>query len=155
MVDVRMEVAGGVVSLVSRMLTLLGVEAAVVRGANAGGWHTSRPRWTLVEHWLDPVPEPAMAVDGYRPGAPVAPHVRARYRGRHRLVVWIHEGGGARWRWPSSMLWRSRSTAAPPAGCCPTTWASSKTLVVVALLPVLDPTVMGWKGRVLLPRPPP
>ena len=43
---------------------------------------------------------------------------------------------------------RSRWTAAAPAGCCPTTSTRWRTVEPwAALLPVLDPTVMGWKER--------
>jgi hypothetical protein len=148
MVDLRMEVAGGVISLVSRMVTLLGAEAAVVRGANAGGWHTSRPCWTLVEHWLDPVPEPATAVDGYRelvrrwlhtfgPGTEddlvwwfgsTKAVVRAALAQLDAVAVSL-DGGATGWLLPDDVGELED----------PGPW--------VALLPVLDPTVMGWKGR--------
>ena len=54
-------------------------------------------------------------------------------------------------RWPTSARSRSGSTAVAPAGCCPTTSPTASTTRGVepwaALLPVLDPTVMGWKER--------
>lgn len=148
MVDVKVAVAGGVISLASRLLTLLGVDAAIVRGANAGGWHTSRPRWTLMEHWLDPVPEPAEGADGYR----------------ELVRRWLHSFGPGT---EEDIVWWLGSTKAVVRTALADLQAQAVTLdhgatgwllpddvddvdepdPWVALLPVLDPTVMGWKGR--------
>jgi hypothetical protein len=58
MIDVKMEVsptAAGSASVApaSRVLTHLGATADIVRGTNTGHWRTSRPRWTLMRHWVD------------------------------------------------------------------------------------------------------
>ena len=80
-------------------------------------------------------------------GAGCAPSARAP---RTDLVVVAgrDQGAPSARRWPTSAPSRSPSTAAAPAGCCPTT--SSRPTPVepwAALLPVLDPTMMGWKER--------
>src|SRR4051812_17090503 len=44
---------GGEFPVAPRVLTTLAASGAVVRGANAGGWKTSRPRWTVTSDWVD------------------------------------------------------------------------------------------------------
>lgn len=148
MVDVKVEVPGGAISLASRLLTVLGADAAIVRGTNGGGWHTSRPRWTLMEHWLDDVPPRWDSADGYR--ELVRRWLRSFGPGTEEDIVWwlgatktvvraalgeldaqavSLDHGGTGWLLPDD-LDEIRD---------PGPW--------VALLPVLDPTIMGWKGR--------
>lgn len=43
---------GGEGPLSPRVLTVLGVRGAIVRGPNDGTWTTSRPRWAAAEQWL-------------------------------------------------------------------------------------------------------
>ena len=50
---------------VSRLLTLLGAEAEVVRGVNTGHWRVSRPRWAPMAAWLGEEPRPWSASDGW------------------------------------------------------------------------------------------
>ena len=119
--------------------------------ANTGHWRTSRPRWTLIAALARRGPGAAATrPTGYRRDrAPLA----ARPSDRAPRTTW--SGGSARpRRVVRSALaelggGRGRpSTAAAPAGCCPTTSSRSPTPEPwVALLPVLDPTVMGWKER--------
>jgi hypothetical protein len=52
MIDVKVPVTPGGGWSASRVLTHLGATGDIVRGVNIGGWHTSRPRWTLTRHWL-------------------------------------------------------------------------------------------------------
>lgn len=66
MVDVTFVESAGSVWSASRVLTQLGATGDVVRAVNTGHRRTSRPRWTLTRHWLDPVPAPWDAVAGYR-----------------------------------------------------------------------------------------
>ncbi|QXC62221.1 winged helix DNA-binding domain-containing protein [Aquihabitans sp. G128] len=148
MIDVKVGPAGAVWSA-SRVLTHLGATGDIVRGTNAGGWHTSRPRWTRIERWLDAVPDPvASPADGYRelvrrwlqtfgPGTEAdlvwwlgstKAVVRAALLALDAEAVSL-DGGGQGWLLPDDL-------AEPPD---PGPWA--------ALLPVLDPTIMGWKDR--------
>jgi hypothetical protein len=146
-VSVKIEVPAGA-SWAGRVLTHLGATAHVVRGANTQHWRLSRPRWTRMEDWLADVPDPLSTEEGY------AELVR-RWLGSFGpgteadLVWWLGatkgavrraladvaavevslDGGGTGWLLPDDLE--------PVDG--PGPW--------VALLPVLDPTVMGWKER--------
>jgi hypothetical protein len=140
------------VSLAPRVLTQLGVEGTVVRGVNAGHWRISKPRWTLMSDWLGDVmgdvPAPASAEEGYAelvrrwlgtfgPGTEAdlvwwlgstKTAVRAALAEVGAVAVSL-DGGATGWVLPDDVE--------PAPGTGP--WA--------ALLPVLDPTVMGWKER--------
>ena len=127
----------------------LGVEAQIVRGRNGGHWRVSRPKWTLMRDWLGENPSRGKSDEGY--AELVGRWLRTfgpGHAARHPVVAGRHrrdrEAGARRRRRGAGLLW----TAAGSASCCPTTsipvpevepWA--------ALLPVLDPTVMGWKER--------
>lgn len=150
MIDVKVAVSAGSAWSASRVLTHLGATADVVRGANTGHWRTSRPRWTLMRHWLGDVPLPLPASDGYRevvrrwlhtfgPGTEddlawwlgaTKTVVRAALAELDAVAVSLEAKlGGTGWLLPDDL------DEVPDPG----SW--------VALLPVLDPTVMGWKGR--------
>lgn len=143
------------VSVAPRVLTQLAVEARIVRGSNGGHWRTARPQWTLTETWLgsggQSVPEPAPPRAGY------AELVRR----------WLHTFGPGTeadlvW-WLGGTKTAVRHALADVAGV-EVALASGATAWVLpddpvlegpvaevepwpALLPVLDPTVMGWKER--------
>ena len=138
--------AGG--SPVSRVLVLLGATAEVVRGANTGTWRSSRPLWTLARHWLGEDPAPQPAADGYR--ELVRRWLRTFGPGTEDDVVW----------WLGSTRAVVRAALAE-VGAVPvsldtgaTGWLLPDDVDPVpdpgpwaALLPVLDPTAMGWKER--------
>ena len=131
-----------------RLLTLLGAEHSIVRGHNFGHWRTSRPAWTLLDDWL-----------GERPSALSSP------QGYAELV--------RRWLWTfgpgteADLVWWLGSTRAvvraalTAVGAIPVTLDSGATGYLLpgdeapepdggdwaALLPALDPTLMGWKER--------
>ena len=148
MIDVKVAVSPNSAWSASRVLTHLGATADIVRGVNAGGWYTSRPRWTLMRHWLGDVPVPLPAADGYRelvrrwlctfgPGTEddlvwwlgaTKTVVREALAELEAVAVSLDQGGTG-WLLPGDL------EEAPDPG----SW--------VALLPVLDPTVMGWKER--------
>jgi hypothetical protein len=147
-IDVTVEATPGATWSAPRVLTHLGLTADIMRGANTAGWHASRPRWTLTRDWLGEVPAPGSAADGYRelvrrwlysfgPGAEddivwwlgaTKAVVRAALAGLGAVPVTL-DRDGAGWLLPDDL------EEVPDPG----PW--------VALLPVLDPTVMGWKGR--------
>ncbi len=130
------------------MLTQLGATADIVRAVNTGHWRVSRPRWTLMRHWLGDVPEPWTPADGYReivrrwlytfgPGTvdditwwlgATRTAVRPALAELEAVAVSLDRGGMG-WLLPDDL------EEVPDPGL----W--------VALLPVLDPTVMGWQGR--------
>jgi hypothetical protein len=136
------------VSIAPRVLTQLGVEGTVVRGENAGHWRLSKPRWALMADWLGDVPPPAKEDEGYAelagrwlrsfgPGTEddlawwlgaTKGAVRSALAALGAVEVSL-DGGGTGWLMPDD--------DEPVDEVEP--WA--------ALLPVLDPTVMGWKQR--------
>ena len=136
------------VSIAPRVLTQLGVEGLLVRGENTGHWRLSKPRWTLMSDWLGEVPPPAKADEGYAelvgrwlrsfgPGTEddivwwlgaTKGAVRAALASLEALEVSL-DGDRTGWVLPDDV--ETEAEAEP--------WA--------ALLPVLDPTVMGWKER--------
>lgn len=137
---------GGEFPVAPRVLTTLAASGAIVRGANEGGWKTSRPRWTLTAEWLDA----AQALDE---AAGYAELVRSWLRtfgpGTEADIVWwlgatkaavrraladveaveVQLDHGTGWLLPDDL-----DPVAEPGE-----WA--------ALLPALDPTTMGWKER--------
>ena len=139
---------GGVIPIAPRVLTQLGVEGQIVRGRNATHWRTSRPMWTSMAHWLGEEPEHWPVREGY--AEIVRRWLRTFGPGTAADVQWwlgatagivkaaLHDvaavevsldGGGTGWVLPDDLD--------PVDPVEP--WA--------ALLPVLDPTVMGWKAR--------
>jgi hypothetical protein len=147
-IDVKVAVRAGATWAAPRVLTQLGATADVARGANTGHWRISRPRWTLMRDWLGDVPQLWEEADGWRelvrrwlrtfgPGTEddvvwwlgaTKGIVRAALAELEAVAVRL-DTGATGWLLPDDV----DETPAP----CP--W--------VALLPVLDPTVMGWKER--------
>jgi hypothetical protein len=139
---------GADVPVAPRVMTLLGARGAVIRGRNAGHWRLSRHVWTPTARWLDPVPERLTPEEGYAelvrrwlttfgPGTTkdvswwLGSTVTAVKRALADLgaVEVGLDGGGTGWVLPDDL--EPGEPVAP--------WA--------ALLPVLDPTTMGWKER--------
>jgi hypothetical protein len=130
------------------VLAQLAVEAEIVRGHNAGHWRTARPLWTRTEDWLGDRPEPLKEREGY------AELVRR----------WLYSFGPGS---TDDLVWWLGSTKTAVRDALgdvaavevaledgSTGWLLPDDLEVVAdpgpwvaLLPVLDPTVMGWKTR--------
>ncbi|WP_134764906.1 winged helix DNA-binding domain-containing protein [Nocardioides sp. 1609] len=149
-VAVKFEVTAGSVWNHGRVLTHLGLTADVVRGTNTQHWRLSRPRWTRMADWLGEAPAaPASVDDGY--AEIVGRWLRTFGPGTTDDVVWwlggtkgavrtafarvgavevALDGGRTGWVLPDDV---DEEPAAEDH------WA--------ALLPVLDPTVMGWKER--------
>ena len=148
LIDERIRTSAGEQWTASRVLTHLGLTADVVRGVNTSRWPTSRPRWTLMSTWLGGVPPALDAAAGYRelvrrwlvsfgPGTEddivwwlgsTKSVVRATLAALDAVAVTL-AGGETGWLLPDDV-------DEPPD---PGPW--------VALLPILDPTVMGWKTR--------
>jgi hypothetical protein len=130
------------------VLTHLGLTGAVLRERNAGHWRLNKPTWTRVEDWLDPVPDRLDQDAGY--AALVRAWLGTFGPGTSDDVQWwlgstktaviralddigaepvLLEDGTTGWVLPGD------TDDTPPLE----PWA--------ALLPTLDPTVMGWKSR--------
>lgn len=143
----RWDLAG--VPFAPRLLTLLGAEHLIVRAHNEGHWRTSRPRWALTQTWLDEVPEPLSIADGYA-----------------RLVgAWLERfgpGTEADLTWWLGATKSAVRSALRGVDARPVTLDSGATGYLlpgddaidepddepwVALLPTLDPTLMGWRER--------
>ncbi|MCE1180408.1 MAG: winged helix DNA-binding domain-containing protein [Micrococcales bacterium] len=139
---------GGTFNLAPRVLTALAARGLLVRGANAGPWRTSRPTWALMREWLGEEILPLSPQEGYAvlvrhwlttfgPGTlediqwwlgSTKAAVRAALADVEAVEVGL-DGGLVGWVLPDDLE--------PPPEVGP--WA--------ALLPTLDPTVMGWKSR--------
>ena len=132
-----------------RLLTLLGAEHHIVRGRNDGHWRTSRPRWTLTETWLGGLPDPLPVAEGY--AALVRAWLGAFGPGTEADLVW--------WLGATKAAVRAALMAVDAR---PVTLDSGATGFLlpgddvvdeepgepwVALLPTLDPTLMGWRER--------
>ena len=137
-----------VLPLGPHLLTLLGARGAIVRGRNGGHWRISKPRWTAMGDWLDELPEAWEEAAGYaelvrRYLWTFGPATEAdlvwwlgatRTAARRALAEVAAEpvsldSGDRGWVLPGD------TEPEPDAG----SWA--------ALLPTLDPTVMGWRQR--------
>ncbi len=136
------------VSLAPRVLGVLGAEGLIVRGRNEGHWRVSRPAWTLMDRWLGDRPDPLGTHEGY--AELVRRWLRTFGPGTETDIVWwlgatktavrralgdvgavevSLDDGGTGWVLADDL---EPVDPEPP-------WA--------ALLPVLDPTTMGWKQR--------
>lgn len=131
-----------------RFLTVLGAEGRLVRGANTSHWRVFRPRWCSMAAWLGEVPAPLSPQEGYAqlvrcwlsrfgPGTEddlvwwlgaTKGAVRAALADVAAVEVALEDGAAAHLL-PEDL--EPEPVVEP--------WA--------ALLPVLDPTVMGWRGR--------
>ncbi|WP_028645493.1 winged helix DNA-binding domain-containing protein [Nocardioides sp. URHA0020] len=136
------------VPIAPRVLTQLGVEARIVRGRNGGHWRTARPQWTAMQTWLGEVPEPAGEREGY--AELVRRWLVTFGPGTEADIVW----------WLGATKGAVRAALADVAAVevaldgGATGWLLADDCEPVptvepwaALLPVLDPTVMGWKLR--------
>ena len=130
------------------VLTHLGLTGRAVRGRNAGHWRLNKPTWTRTEDWLAEVPEPLDEGAGY------AALVRA----------WLHTfgpGTAADVQWWLGSTKTAVTRALAEVGAVEVSLDDGSTGWVLpgdeehtgppepwaALLPTLDPTVMGWKAR--------
>jgi hypothetical protein len=152
-IDVTVQRPGGDSWGSSRILIHLGLTGDLVRGTNTGHWRTSRPRWTLMRRWLgDDIhlqkSSGHSAASGYR----------------EIVGCWLHSFGPGT---EADLVWWLGATKAivrtalAELGAVPVSldsgevgWLMPDDLAEVAdpgewvaLLPVLDPTTMGWQGR--------
>lgn len=139
---------GGTFQIAPRVLTLLGAEGRIVRGPNAGHWRTSRPTWTAMADWLGEEITPLSIEEGY------ATLVRS-------WLATFGPGTVEDLQWWLGSTKRSAVAALHAVGAVEVSlddgrsgWVLGDDLDRVAevepwaaLLPTLDPTTMGWKGR--------
>jgi hypothetical protein len=139
---------GAEIPIGPRVLSVLAADGSILRGAPAAGWKVSRPYWTTAGEWLGGAVEPLTAREGYAtlvrrwlwsfgPGTEddlvwwlgaTKAAVRSALADVGAVPVALEDGTAA---------WLDPEDTAEVEGPAP--WA--------ALLPALDPTTMGWKGR--------
>ena len=147
-IDVKVESPGGEAWAAPRILIHLGLTGDLIRGTNTGHWRTSRPRLARTRDWLGSDIRSQDAATGYReivrrwlysfgPGTEddlvwwlgaTKGIVRAALAELGAVAVNL-EHGAVGYLLPDDL----------DEVTDPGLWA--------ALLPVLDPTVMGWKER--------
>ncbi|MFI5732665.1 winged helix DNA-binding domain-containing protein [Kribbella sp. NPDC051587] len=129
------------------VMAMLSAEGRVLRAVNAGHWRLNKPAWTSAEHWLGQRPTALEESEGYAelvrcwlgtfgPGteADIVWWLGATKTAVRRALATVEavevtlDGGGTGWVLPDDTQEER-----------PEPWA--------ALLPSLDPTVMGWKER--------
>jgi hypothetical protein len=130
----------------------LAARGQVLRATNVGHWRLNKPTWTLAEHWLDAahggVPEPLSEAEGY--AELVRSWLRTFGPGTEAdLVWWLGATKSAVRRALDDVKAVPVSLDGDEQG-----WILPDDLDPVApvepwgaLLPTLDPTVMGWRQR--------
>lgn len=130
------------------VLTHLGLTGAAFRGRNAGHWRVNKPTWATAEEWLGAVGQPWEEAAGY------AELVR-------RWLATFGPGTAADVQWWLGSTKTAVTRALTDLGAvevvlddATTGWVLPDDTVDTppvdpwaALLPTLDPTVMGWKSR--------
>jgi hypothetical protein len=129
------------------VLTHLGLEGKAMRGRNAGHWRLNKPTWTTAEDWLGVVDEPLGQDAGY--AALV-----------DRWLTTFGPGTAADIQWWLGSTKTAVTRALADLGAVEVDLDDGTTGWVhpsdedagpvepwAALLPTLDPTVMGWKSR--------
>ncbi|WP_420113485.1 winged helix DNA-binding domain-containing protein [Pseudactinotalea sp.] len=152
-VDVKVERGSGrwaaATPVAPQVLQLLNAQGRLVRAHNGGHWRLSKPRWTATSTWLPVVPEPLSEREGY--AELVRRWLHSFGPGTEADLAWWLGGtlGAVRAALidveavpvsldtETALGWLLPDDIEPVEQ--PTEW--------VALLPTLDPTVMGWRGR--------
>ncbi|QSR31792.1 hypothetical protein CFI00_15010 [Nocardioides sp. S5] len=130
------------------VLTHLGLTGAVFRGPNAGHWRVNKPTWATAEEWLGTTETPWDEAAGY------AELVR-------RWLATFGPGTAADVQWWLGSTKTAVTRALADVGAVEVALDDATTGWVLpddiddtppvepwaALLPTLDPTVMGWKSR--------
>jgi hypothetical protein len=138
---------GGSFPIAPRLLGTVAATGRILRGANLGDWHLPRPQWTLAEDWLGEHVQHLDPVEGYR--LLVHRWLRTFGPGTEADLVWWLGATKSAVRRALGELDAVEVALADGVGYLlpddleavsePDPWG--------ALLPVLDPTTMGWKQR--------
>jgi len=134
-------------SVASRVLLLLGVDGRIVRGRPGGSWTSSQYRWSLVDTWLPG-------------GMPDQPTEAAQVVLVRRWLAAFGPGTAADLKWWTGWSVREVKRALAAIRPVEVDLDGEPGLVLAddqdpdppatepwaALLPALDPTVMGWAG---------
>lgn len=130
------------------VLTHLGLDGVALRGRNAGHWRLNKPSWVRTEDWLGDVPARLDEADGY---AELVRRWLATFGpGTHADIQWWL--GSTKTAVTRALADVSAEEVGLEDGT--TGWVLPGDTEPVgpvepwaALLPTLDPTVMGWKAR--------
>lgn len=138
---------GGKLQLAPWVVQQLQLEGVVVRGTNAGHWRLNKPLWTRADSWLGEAVAPTTEREGY---AELVRRWLERFGpGTSRDIEWwmgatktavrqaLEDVDAVSVRLDDGTGWVLPGDLAETGPVEP--WA--------ALLPVLDPTTMGWKDR--------
>ncbi|MCW2829751.1 MAG: winged helix DNA-binding protein [Aeromicrobium sp.] len=133
-------------TVASRLLLVLSAEGHVVRSRPRGGWTSTQYRWTTMDTWCDvgPVPEPDVA-------AAALAEAWLRAYGPATLDDLVWWAGWTKTRGRRAVA--SLDTAEVELACGPGLAMADDLDPVappdpwIALLPALDPSIMGWKHR--------
>jgi Winged helix DNA-binding domain len=133
--------------IVTRVLFLLAADGRIIRGRPRGSWTSSQYRWTLIDSWL-PGGLPELATETARVEL-VRKYLAAFGPATAADIKW--------WTgWTAAEVKRALAEVGPAEveldGATGLVLADDTEPVAgaepwVALLPALDPTVMGWAGR--------
>ena len=134
-------------SVVTRVLMQLAAEGRIIRGRPRGSWTSSQYRWTPIEEWL-------------REGIDHLPTDAARVELVRRWLGTFGPATVADVKWWTGWTVGEVKRAVEKLGAVEVDMDGATGLVLpddlgpeppvdpwVALLPALDPTVMGWAGR--------
>jgi hypothetical protein len=134
-------------SVSTRVLLVLAAEGRIARGRPRGSWISGQYRWSLMESWLP------QGMAEWSTEAAQAELV-------HRWLVAFGPGTMADLRWWTGLTAGQVKRALAAVGAVEVDLDGTPGLVLahdleppadvapwVALLPALDPTVMGWSGR--------
>lgn len=140
---------GGRMPVAPRVLAQLSMRGVVARAANGGAWHTSRPLWTTAEAW-------------WRGSPPQPLEPRAGYAELVSRWLWAYGPGTvediAWWLGATKTIVKTAlaDLAAQPVALDDDSvgWLRADDVEPVgdighwvALLPLFDPTIMGWQDR--------
>jgi hypothetical protein len=134
---------GGTIAAHTRVLNLMGFMGIVVRGRPLGTWISGQYRWTLADDWLTAGADPdaaAVLVDRYlRAFGPVSLVDVQWWTGwtKRKSIAALERAGAETVQLDTGDGFAAAGDAGPVSEVEP--W--------VAVLPGLDPTIMGWKER--------
>lgn len=143
----------GTVGVSTRMLFLLSTQGDVVRTRPLGTWLSSQYRWARTEDWIGGLP--AIAPEDARAEL-VRRWLRAFGPGTIEDVAWWTKWTKAQVKAALAVVGAVEVTAETGVAAEAVAWALADDLddtalwdgpEPVALLPALDPTVMGWRER--------
>jgi Winged helix DNA-binding domain len=151
---------GGAANITSRVLTLISAEGRLIRGHRRGGWSSGQFEWFLPETWLR---APAGTSRGTAPAAGIGADLDAGAARAELARRWLRAFGPAL---VSDLQWWAGWTGAQTKAVLAALPVAEVDLdgqagvaladdldfpddapAVVALLPALDPTPMGWQAR--------